>query len=47
MAPRQNLPIVLDYGDGRAVRSVTRTLDRSGLSFYIDTEMAVPSPAPR
>ena len=44
MAPRQNLPIVLDYGDGRAVRSVTRTLDRSGLSFYIDAEMAVPTP---
>ena len=25
MAPRHNLPIVLDYGDGRPVRSVTRT----------------------
>ena len=36
MAPRQNLPIVLDFGDGRALRAVTRTLDRSGLSFYID-----------
>ena len=44
MAPRQNLPIVLDYGDGRALRAVTRTLDRSGLSFYIDSEMPVPSP---
>ena len=36
MAPRQNLPIVLDYGDGARLRAVTRTLDRSGLSFYID-----------
>jgi hypothetical protein len=44
MAPRQNLPIVLDYGDGRPVRSVTRTLDRSSVSFYIDEEMAVPAP---
>ena len=44
MAPRQTLPIVLDYGDGRALRAVTRTLDRSGLSFYIDSEMPVPSP---
>ena len=44
MAPRQNLPIVLDFGDGRALRAVTRTLDRSGLSFYIDSEMPVPSP---
>jgi hypothetical protein len=42
MAPRQNLPIILDYGDGRPLRAVTRTLDRSGLSFYIDTEMPVP-----
>ena len=42
MAPRQNLPIVLDYGDGRPGRSVTRTLDRSGVSFYLDAEMPVP-----
>ena len=44
MAPRQNLPIVLDYGDGRPIRSVTRTLDRSQVSFYIDREMSVPAP---
>jgi len=44
MAPRHNLPIVLDYGDGRPVPSVTRTLDRSGVSFYIDQEMPVPPP---
>lgn len=44
MAPRQNLPIVVDYGDARPWRAVTRTLDRSGLSFYLDSEMPVPSP---
>lgn len=44
MAPRQNLPIVLDYGDGRPWRAVTRTLDAKSLSFYIDTEMPVPAP---
>ncbi len=27
-----------------SLRAVTRTLDRSGLSFYIDSEMPVPSP---
>jgi hypothetical protein len=44
MAPRQNLPLVLDYGDGRPVRAVTRTLDRSGVSYYVDAEMPVPAP---
>jgi hypothetical protein len=42
MAPRQNLPLVLDYGDGRPIRAVTRTLDRSGVSYYVDAEMPVP-----
>jgi hypothetical protein len=47
MAPRHNLPIVLDYGDGRPVRSVTRTLDRSRISYYVDAEMPVPTPGTR
>src|SRR3954451_1577954 len=41
MAPRQNLPLVLDYGDGRPIRAVTRTLDRSGVSYYVDADMPV------
>ena len=44
MAPRQNLPLVLDYGDGRPIRAVTRTLDRSGVSYYVDAEMPVRAP---
>jgi hypothetical protein len=44
MAPRQNLPLVLDLGDGRPVKAMTRLLDSVSLTFYVDSEMPVPSP---
>ncbi len=44
MAPRQNLPLVLDFGDGRQVPAMTRSLDAAGLTFYIDGDAPVPAP---